>query len=179
MPTRRFSSPWEGPARHRGIRLVSRILVVCTMNEARSPLVERLLDATLRRAGADCVTTSAGTHVLEPGKPMAPIARSLLSGAGIAAADFGSQRVTATMIASADLILTAETRHTRTVTELDPRAALRTHRILEYAEFGDSRSTPGARLDLVDPLGTPGPHEALLGERVRAAVSQIVDRICG
>src|SRR4051812_22131637 len=93
----------------------ARLLVVCHANLCRSPMIERLARQALAKrlgdpAGGGQVptveVTSAGTHA-EPGWDMHPFAGEVLRERGADVTDFASRRLTAELVAGADLVLTA------------------------------------------------------------------------
>jgi len=100
-----------------------RILVVCAANRARSPIAHLLLQRAL---GTSAVRVdSAGTHA----SPAAPVTRStrlILEARGIDADAFASRRLTAELIADADLVLCAERANRSDVVRLVARAHRKT-----------------------------------------------------
>jgi len=90
------------------------ILHVCTGNQARSPIAERLMEASLwRRFGqlADSIfVTSAGTHG-PPGRPMQPHAAAELKRRGVQSDHFVSRLLDLREAERAQLVLTATRQH--------------------------------------------------------------------
>ncbi|MEO3812801.1 hypothetical protein ABGB17_27685 [Sphaerisporangium sp. B11E5] len=127
-----------------------RVLFVCTGNICRSPMAEWLLRAALTPWAAMRVE-SAGTHAA-PGSPMSPKALRVLRQAGVTVEGFAARRLTARMIAEADLVLTAERAHRAWVVSMNPRAAGVTFTIVEYGTLVAAvpPSTPAAHGDAVD-----------------------------
>jgi protein-tyrosine phosphatase len=114
----------------------ARILTVCTGNICRSPFLERALQAELDRSwgpGA-VVVSSAGTGAL-PGHPMEEQARALLESNGYAADGFRARELTASMVADADLVLTASRVHRGIVATLHPQALRRVFTFREFAHL--------------------------------------------
>ncbi|MEV6859383.1 hypothetical protein AB0M44_00050 [Streptosporangium subroseum] len=107
-----------------------RILFVCTGNICRSPLAERLTRAVLGPCPALQVI-SAGTHA-EVGTRMAERARRVLIRLGGDPDGFGSRPLTSELVAAADLVLTATTRHRAESVDLHPAATTRTFTIAEF-----------------------------------------------
>ena len=148
-----------------------RVLVVCTGNICRSPAVERLLaaglGATFRGQGAGGLTpaievSSAGAGAVV-GAAMTDEMADLVSANGGAVTGFEARQLTAEMIASADVVLTATRRHRSSVVELVPAAVRRTFTLREFARLAatvESAELPGAgsttadRLAALIPLAT-------------------------
>lgn len=125
------------------------ILVVCTANMCRSPLVEYMLrDAFEREFGAaasDVLITSAGTRA-QPGAPMAPHSETVLAEYGIRPAGFGATWLSAELVAEADLVLCATREHRSAAVTLQPRALRRTFTLREFARLS-------GRIDVTPMLG--------------------------
>jgi protein-tyrosine-phosphatase len=124
---------------------VLRVLVVCTGNTCRSPLVAAAL---LDQLGPDRVRVdvgSAGTAAWE-GQPATANAVAVAAQEGIDLAGHRSRRATPELARGADLVLVMEREHARAMQALgaDPR---RTHVLSEWPEPGD----PG--LPVSDPFG--------------------------
>jgi protein-tyrosine phosphatase len=127
-----------------------RILVVCTGNICRSPLAAHLLARAL--AGRDVEVRSAGTTA-RPELPMHPQAeRSLVALAGSSDPSFRSRSLTAGLVATADLVLTAERAHRDVVAALERGSWARTFTLVEFARLvgsagggGDAPSGPAAQ----------------------------------
>ncbi|WP_433240152.1 hypothetical protein ACQPYK_33965 [Streptosporangium sp. CA-135522] len=108
-----------------------RILYVCTGNLCRSPLAERLTRSVLGPCPSIQVI-SAGTRA-EPGMPMAERAQRALIRLGGDPGGFISRRLTAELVAAADLVLTATAEHrAESVTKHLPAAT----RVFTIVEFG-------------------------------------------
>ncbi|MDP9841376.1 hypothetical protein [Streptosporangium lutulentum] len=107
-----------------------RILFVCTGNICRSPLAERLTRSALGPCPALQVI-SAGTRA-EAGTRMAEPARRVLTRLGGDPDGFGSRPLASELVAAADLVLTATTRHRAESVALHPAAATRTFTIAEF-----------------------------------------------
>ncbi len=108
------------------------LLFVCTGNICRSPVAELLARA---RLGTDRLQVhSAGTASVE-GLPPEPHAVQLLASQGIASDGFRSRRLTAELVAGADLVLTATRQHRAAVATLVPRAVDRAFTIREFARL--------------------------------------------
>lgn len=113
----------------------ARILTVCTGNICRSPFLERALQAELDQSwGPGAVTVcSAGTGALV-GSAMEPAARALLESSGYSAEGFLARDLTESLVAEADLVLTATRSHRGRVASLHPRAL---RYVFSFREFAD------------------------------------------
>jgi protein-tyrosine phosphatase len=187
-----------------------RVLMVCTGNICRSPMMERIFRsaADVRGGGTQVEVVSAGTCA-RSGEPMQPFAAAALSERSVSTAGFEATPVTAGLVASADLVLTATRGHRAHVVGLAPGAVRRTFTLLELARISTSappapRQDVGAagaqvRLaiawaaqmrgsvprptededDLTDPLGAPLEVYRARAEAISAAVEQVVPLLLG
>lgn len=112
------------------------VLVVCTGNICRSPLIERVLQSALdeRWGPGEVSVRSAGTMGLE-GYPMDERAARHLAGFGGVSDGFVARRVTKELVASADLVLTATREHRGRVVQLHPRALRYAFSYLDFADL--------------------------------------------
>lgn len=139
------------------------ILVVCTGNVCRSPLVERLLQQALdERYGPGAVgVASAGTGALA-GYPMDERAAAVLTELGGDPDGFIARRLTPEMVRSAALVLTATRDHRGQVVRAHPRALRRAFTVRELAAIlahvGDhqlpAEDDPARQLAALTQLGT-------------------------
>ena len=106
------------------------VLVVCTGNLCRSPIIETMLRAQL----PDLVVRSAGTHAPRGGPPWHPWAIEVLDEIGLEAAGT-AKRLREADVKAATLILTAEGMHRGVVVRHDPTAAERCYTLLEAARL--------------------------------------------
>ncbi len=111
-----------------------RVLVVCTGNVARSPYLERRLRQLLGEAGRTTEVDSAGTGALV-GSDMDPESAALLGLRGGDASGFVARRLTADIVAGADLVLCAAREHRAAVVTLVPRALNRTFTLGDLADL--------------------------------------------
>lgn len=115
-----------------------RILVVCTANICRSPLVAQLLARRLTErlgTGATRVqVSSAGVRALA-GHGMDPSMARLLQGYGGTSEGFRSRQLDERLARGADLVLTATRDHRAAVVTLAPAALRRTFTIREMARL--------------------------------------------
>jgi len=143
----------------------ARILVVCTGNVCRSPLVERLLVARLAHRLGDradrVVLGSAGVRALV-GSSMTVEAASELRALAGDDAGFVSRQLTVDLLADADLVLAATRQHRSEAVARCP-AALRCaftlrelHRLLVDADLAALPSDPADRVrELVEVARRP------------------------
>lgn len=142
--------------------MTARILIVCTANICRSPLVERLLQAYLDRYAPDATVevSSAGTNA-RPGHAAAEGMRTVASTWGLDLEGHVSRRVDAELAQASDLIITMEDRHRSVVSRLTAGLGQRTFTVTELAALvravgAEDDASPGA----------PG-GSAVLAEHVR------------
>lgn len=111
-----------------------RILVVCTGNVCRSPLVERLLQQGLdqRWGPGRFEVRSAGTGALVD-HPMDERAAGVLTGLGGSHDGFRARHLAGPMVEEADLVLTATRDHRAAVVRTSPRAMKRVFTVRELA----------------------------------------------
>lgn len=137
-----------------GVRSAGRfdILVVCTGNIGRSPMMERLLRHDLATAGLDQLVgvSGAGTWARD-GEPMEPYAEQTLRERGIDADAFAARRLQSSLVTGAGLVLTATREHRSAVVQLVPAAVRRTFTLLELARVVDQLPPPLGAGD-ADPL---------------------------
>lgn len=109
------------------------VLVVCTGNICRSPAGERLLRHLLPR-DRGIEVTSAGTYAVV-GHPIEASMARLLAADGIDTSGFAARRLTETLAAATDLVLTMETGHRTAVVQAHPQALARTFTLREFAHL--------------------------------------------
>lgn len=119
-----------------------RILVVCTGNICRSPLAERVLQARLDAAGIQAVVISAGTSAMT-GDPMTPQSAELARRYGASPVGHAARDLTESLVADADLVLTATRVHRAAAATLYPRATRYTFTLREFARLADGARTEG------------------------------------
>ncbi|HET6876267.1 MAG TPA: hypothetical protein VFH38_01920 [Jatrophihabitans sp.] len=179
-----------------------RVLFVCTGNICRSPMAERMLQARLDKSGSAAVTTSsAGTRAVV-GHPMDALAARVLREHGGEPDGHRGRQLSADLVETADLVLTADSAHRSRVVREVPLAMRRTFTLREFARLGAAldppRPTPaGDRLqrrvaeiaarrgeappaepggdDIGDPFGAPLPVMQMCGQQIAA----VIDQICG
>ena len=176
------------------------VLFVCTANQCRSPIAEFLLRAELDALNLDgpWLVSSAGIAARD-GDPIHPLVDQLLASRGLSTKGWQSKRLTPSIVAPADLILTATAVHRRAVVVAEPRSIRRTHVLRQFADLCDVELPPGAQgsaaghalltaalaarplvpvprageKDLSDPIGRP--YDAF--ERCAATISESFRRI--
>jgi protein-tyrosine phosphatase len=114
------------------------ILFVCHGNLCRSPMAERLTRRAITDRLGETTTSfdvvSAGTHAWS-NRPMHPLAAEVLGEQGLDGTDFRSRRLTAGMVARADLVLTATRQQRSVCVALDPAAVRRTFTIVQFGRY--------------------------------------------
>ncbi|HEX8631905.1 MAG TPA: low molecular weight phosphatase family protein [Catenuloplanes sp.] len=117
------------------------VLVVCHANLCRSPMAERLARQTIAdRLGPDAASfevVSAGTHAWT-GRPMHPLAAEVLREHGVDDSGFSSQRLTASLVRRADLVLTATRRQRAECVAMVPAAVRRTFTLPQFGRLASA-----------------------------------------
>jgi protein-tyrosine phosphatase len=116
----------------------ARVLVVCTGNVCRSPLIERALT---HGVGARIEVESAGTAALV-GSPMDQRAEAQLSAWRMDASGFVARQLVPAMVARADLVLTATRAHRGVVATLHPSALAYTFTLADFSDLVTAISAP-------------------------------------
>lgn len=126
---------------------MQRLLVVCTANICRSPMVAALIQERLDRlALADQVAVGSAGVFAHPGYPAAPAMVSRLAARGLDLSQHLSAPVAANDIAEADLIVVMEESHRQAIFYRAPHLLYKVFRLSELA---------GKDVDLADPYGGP------------------------
>jgi protein-tyrosine phosphatase len=143
-----------------------RLLIVCHANICRSPLAEGLARLALElRLGPSAKTvevSSAGTHA-RPDWPMHPNTEYVLRERGADVSDFRSRRLTTELIASADLVLTADRQQRAACATLLPAAVRRTYTLKQFGRL--AAAVPAQRL-----TAAQSPSERLAALRDEALI---------
>jgi protein-tyrosine phosphatase len=121
------------------------VLVVCLGNLCRSPLAERLLRLRVATS-AQVHVTSAGVNAVV-GAPMDASAAEELVRLGGDPTGFAARQLTADLVGSADLVLTATRELRGQVVAMAPSALKRTFTLLELAALLQERPWPGNETD--------------------------------
>lgn len=145
--------------------MTARVLTVCTGNICRSPYLEMRLHQELETAwGPDGFEViSAGVNGLV-GMGMEPEAARAVRRHGPMPKDHYARRLTAPLVASADLVLTATRVHRTATTTLHPRSLGYAFTLADFAHL--CASVPDEDL----------PRGASVGEQLRTAVALIASR---
>lgn len=112
------------------------VLHVCTGNQARSPMAERMMVASLwRRFGsaADAIFVASGGTQGPPGRPIQPLAVAELKRRGVSGEEFSSQLVDLGAAGRAHLVLTATREHRDLIVARAPGALRHTFTWRELA----------------------------------------------
>lgn len=133
------------------------VVFICTANQCRSPMAERLLRARLH--DADLEVSSAGLAAVA-GAPMVAESAEALRERGGDPRGFASRPADAATLAGADLVLTMTTTHREELIGRFPRLMRRTFTVAEAARLA-------AGIDTGDRVGSPA--EALAAARARRA----------
>ncbi len=145
------------------------VLVVCTANICRSPLMEALLRRDLDPARFQ--VESSGT-LARPGHRVDSMVRLEMARLGVDPSGLVSRPLRESHVAAASLVLTATKDHRSAILQREPLALHRTFTVLELAallragvgegaadlaalgsEAARRRSLAGARIDVPDPIG--------------------------
>ena len=167
------------------------VLFVCTANICRSPAME--LIARDLAGSSDIVFTSAGTHARRLQHMNPEMVQALP--AGVSADDFRSQPVDASLLADADLVLTAEQVHRQHILDDFPHLLRRVFTLGQFAatiaEIPDlggaelvaaagQRRTPAApEHDVADPYRRGKAAAEKATGTITAMLSVIVPRLTG
>lgn len=173
---------------------VPRILVVCTGNLCRSPLVEALLRRELAAAGVDADVSSAGLGAppsMCPDRRLRRVANEL----GVDVDEHRSRLVSSDDVRRSDLVLTMTSEQSEQVGVLDPSAADRvvTLRAAAWkarivggrpAPFSEwvrrlAGEPPGLAYDIADPIGGPIRDYRAMGDEVQVLVRALVEHWSG
>lgn len=95
-----------------------KVLLVCTGNICRSPMAEALFRDGLARRGVPAVVRSAG--LVTEDRPASPHGVEVMADRGLDLSAHRSRRLTAPLVAPADLVVGMERQHVREVAVLAP-----------------------------------------------------------
>ena len=119
---------------------------MCTGNICRSPLAEQLFRARLQHLDLPAEVHSAGTNALV-GHGMTPEASAVAQHHGGAPAIHVARQLTAELVSTADLVLTATREHRSAVVALHPRAARYSYTLNQFARLVAPLAEAGAPAD--------------------------------
>lgn len=131
------------------------VVVVCTGNICRSPLAEQLLRVRFEAAGLPVLVHSAGTMALV-GHDMTPEIAAISRALGGHGVGHSARQLTESLVAGADLVLTATRQHRKEVVSLHPRSVRCAYTITQFARLIDALG--------LDADGRPAGLAALLDE---------------
>lgn len=128
-----------------------RVLVLCTGNISRSPVVEHLLRSDL--ADNSVEVSSAGIQAVV-GAPIDPPMGALLNTIGIDSTEFRARQLKRELLDNADLVIGLAREHRSYAVQLEPSVVRRSFTLREFVRI----------------LPMAGPYfGATIGERLRAA----------
>ena len=136
------------------------VLVICTGNICRSPMAEAFINQRAGEAGIGISATSAG--FLLDGEPAAADTVAAMEELGIDLSRHRSRRVTPEMVTAADLVITMERTHARSLALEVPGSAEKIHTI-GAAVAGLASPADEPIRDRITRLGRERPAEVLLG----------------
>lgn len=144
------------------------ILLVCTGNTCRSPMVEYFLQKLIDSEKLNYQVSSAG--LLEGGQPISENSKKILKLNGIDASKHISQQITHEVIRSSRLILTMTMKHKNKILQLYPNSIYKVFTISEFAGF---------KGDIEDPIGKGEKYYDKTFTQIKERIQIIFDRIKG
>ncbi len=148
----------------------ARILVVCTGNVCRSPIMERYLARHLTEGwhgAGEMIVASAGTSALV-GSPMDERAAHRAGSLGLDTAGFTARALTVDAIRTADLVLTATREHRGIVVSLYPKALRSCFAVRDFAAAVADLTIDGG------PVAGDDVDESAVGNDARRRVRRVV-----
>lgn len=125
---------------------MAHILIVCTANICRSPLVEAMLRHDLHEQGyTDWTLSSAGTWA-QQARPAARYSQRLAKRIGLDLKGHIAQEITAELVANSDLVIVMTDSHKE---PLQIEFSEHQHKVFKLSEM------VGRKYDVVDPYGGP------------------------
>jgi Protein-tyrosine-phosphatase len=109
-----------------------RVMVVCTGNISRSPVVQHLLANDL--ADGSLEVTSAGTHAVV-GAPIDPPMGELLAGIGIDSSAFRARQLQSYHLTDIDLVLGLTREHRSAAVRLEPSVVRKSFTLHEFVRI--------------------------------------------
>ncbi len=168
------------------------VLFVCTANIARSAYAARRARGYLP-PGGDLRIDSAGTYGLA-GQPMSQEMSAVLTARGGDPGGHLAQRVSAELVAGADLVLTMEAAHRAFLLDEFPAAAAKVFTLRQFAAAVDAvppevpgrdlvaaafRTRPPAGVDVADPYRRGAAANAATADEIDGLLAVIVPRLAG
>ena len=178
-----------------------RVLVLCTANRCRSPLLAAMLGRATAERGLPVVVTSAGLR--SPGHPVEPGSRDQAALRGLDLGDHVSRRVEAADLEAADLVLTAGFTQLRDAVALQTSCWPRTFAVRDFVRRAQRIRPPatlglpervqqlhlgrrtsdlvraGTNDDVPDPMGGPPSAFAAMGQEFDVLVPALVAALAG
>lgn len=149
------------------------VLMVCTGNICRSPLAEQLLRARLNESRVPAVVHSAGSRALV-GHVMTPEAVVVAHRHGGGGQAHAARQLDESLVASADLVLTATREHRSAVVALHPRAARYTYTLKQFARLlAPVIESPHSARGWDAQAAVAYDEESRLAQRLRAMVAEV------
>lgn len=149
---------------------MAHILVVCTANICRSPVVEGLIRDRLSKAGfEEWTVSSVGTWALQERPPSRYSQELMLEWEGIDISGYRAKIVDQAEIDRSDLIICMEKGH---VEALKIEFGSATDRIYLLSEMGT-----GQKFNIADPYGTPKPNYEHMVREVRKLIDDGLPRM--
>ncbi len=147
---------------------MAHILIVCTANICRSPVVAELLRDSLRRRGlADWTVTSAGTWAMEA-RAASRLSVEVMRANGFDITGHRARMVDEAMLAEADLVLCMETGHAEALRVEFPAQADKIYMLTQMIDRNYS---------VADPYGGEYAEYERMFELVRDIIDGGLDRI--
>jgi protein-tyrosine phosphatase len=138
------------------------VLVMCTANRCRSPIVEGLLKNAVD--GFDIAVSSAG--FLDEGRPAEQGAIRATQSRGVDISAHRSRSITRELLDEADVIITMEVAHLMSINQLNPAAYRRAFTLLELDRAWTDVSTPAPTLgEAIDRVANARSASQLLAQR--------------
>ena len=127
------------------VRILKKILFVCSGNTCRSPLAEGIAKKLIAQGDLkDTEVSSAGSSTLD-GLPASPLAVSVADQHSVDLSSHRSRFLTRTVVGEADLIVTMAEKHRETVGIIEPGALGFTYLLTDLCGDEDG--------DVPDPIG--------------------------
>ena len=127
------------------MKKISKILLVCLGNTARSPAAEYLARCYTNKKGADLIFESAG--FINAFSDMQPESQEYLNAKGINHSDFHPQIINRKLLEKQDLIITMEVSHVQEIRDNYPGIVDIDKKTFTLREFNGETE----ELDIIDP----------------------------
>lgn len=147
---------------------MAHILIVCTANICRSPVVAAMLRERLRQAGHDDWHVASGGTLAMPGLGASTYGVEVLAERGLEIAEHRSRRVESEDVERADLVLCMESGHAEALKIENPEHAERIFLITEMI---------GRHEDVADPYGGPREWYVEMADDMAGLIGRALPRI--